>query len=166
MAVLRDGDQWRYRKTITLPDGSKTRINGTPAINTKQAAELAERAHIQRALDPRAKPKEVLTFEKFADEKWLPVYPASVANRPSTIEEKEIHLRLHLKPRLGALRLDQVQGEVLSKLVAELASKDGADMEPKSIRNVLATLRRVLVSAVEWGYLGAVPAFPKVKAGA
>jgi integrase len=154
-------ETWRYRKTITLPDGSKIRIAGTPDINTRAAAEAAERDHIQRAHNRKAaKPTEVFTFEKFVADKWWPTYPSSVNNRPSTVEEKEIHLRLHLLPRVGALRLEHVQGEQLSKLVASLAQ---AEMTPKTIRNICATLRKALGSAVEWGYLAQVPTFPKVK---
>ncbi len=157
----KDIETWRYRKTITLPDGSKIRITGTPPINTRVAAEAAERDHIQRALNQKAaKPKEVFTFEKFVADKWWPTYPSSVNNRPSTVEEKEIHLRLHLVPRLGALRLEKIEGEELSRLVASLAK---AKMEPKTIRNVCATLRTALGSAAAWGYLAKAPTFPKVK---
>ena len=99
-------------------------------------AETAERDHIQRALNQKAaRPKEVFTFQKFVANKWWPTYPSSVNNRPSTVAEKEIHLRLHLVPRLGALRLDRIENEELSKLVASLAK---AKMEPKTIRNVSA----------------------------
>ena len=31
-------DQWRYRRLVTLPDGTKERITGTPELNTKAAA--------------------------------------------------------------------------------------------------------------------------------
>ena len=41
---------WRYRKRVILPDGTGTRIKGTPAINTKLEAERAERAHVERVL--------------------------------------------------------------------------------------------------------------------
>jgi hypothetical protein len=73
-AVVRDSRDgtWRYRKVVKLPDGRKVRINGTPAINTKQAAEAAERAHIIRALDPESELKEVPTFEEFVDDRWWP----------------------------------------------------------------------------------------------
>ena len=45
MAVYRDEQdgKWRYRKTITLTNGRKLRISGTPPISTKVAAEEAER---------------------------------------------------------------------------------------------------------------------------
>ena len=42
--------RWRYRKVVTLPDGRKVRITGTPEVDSKQAAIDAERAHIARVL--------------------------------------------------------------------------------------------------------------------
>ncbi len=165
MPVRRDRDgRWRYRKRVRLPDGNNPRISGTPPLNTKQAAEAAEREHINRLLSPPAatpEKKEVPTFEKFVDEVWWPTYPSSVNNRPSTCEAKEIHLRLHLKPTLGPLPLDKIRGEVVNRLMAKL--KVESKLGPKSIKNVMGTLRRVLASAVEWDYLAALPPLPRIK---
>jgi integrase len=157
---MREGT-WRYRKVVELPDGQKVRISGTPAINTKQAAEAAERAHLLRALDPNAKRKEVPTFGDFVRDRWWPTYPAAAGNRSSTKTEKEIHLRLHLTPVLEDVRLDWVRGEVVSRLLATLRAKG---LGEKSVKNVQGTLRRILASAVEWGYLDAVPPLPRLKA--
>ena len=71
MAVYRDGDQWRYRLRLTMPDGTKRRIGGTPAVNTKAAAVAAERAHIERELNPPApEPTLAPTVREYAH-KWL-----------------------------------------------------------------------------------------------
>jgi integrase len=163
MAVGRDrrNGNWRYRKVVELPDGRKVRITGTPAINTKQAAEAAERAHIIRTLDPKAERKEVPTFRVFVEDRWWPTYPAAAGNRFTTRYEKESHLRVHLMPALGSLLLDKIRGEVVSRLLATLRGKG---LSEKSVKNVQATLRRILASAVEWGYLDSVPLLPKVKA--
>jgi hypothetical protein len=37
----RDG-RWRYRKWVSLPDGRRIRVTGTPATDTKKAAEAAD----------------------------------------------------------------------------------------------------------------------------
>jgi hypothetical protein len=57
--------QWRYRKVVKLPDGSRERISGTPSRNTREAAEQAERGHIDRVLFPAPIKKEVPTFGKW-----------------------------------------------------------------------------------------------------
>ena len=161
MVVRRDKNgKWRYRKVVQLPDGSKTRIFGTPAINTKLEAERAEREHIARTLNPPPKAKEVIRFKTFVQDKWWPTYPKAAGNRHTTVREKEQHLRLHLLPVLGELRLDQVRGEAVDRLFAALLDKG---LGAKSRKNVRATLRRILASAVEWDYLDAIPPLPRIK---
>ena len=157
----RDGT-WRYRTVMKLPDGSKLRISGTPEINTKEAAKEAERADIERRLrDFYAPPKkEVILFKEFVEKRWTPTYPLSVGNRETTIREKEIHTRVHLVPAFGSLTLDKIHGEVVDKFFARLREQKS---KPKTVKNIRATLRRILASAVEWGLLTAVPPLPKVK---
>ena len=48
----RDG-RWRYRKWVALPNGTRIRVTGTSATDTKIAAEAAERTHIDRVLHPK-----------------------------------------------------------------------------------------------------------------
>ena len=94
-----------------LQDGTELRISGTPAINTKVAAEVAERAHIVRAeaaptaaaLQPR---KEVPTFRKFAEE-FMASY-AKANNKPSEQTAKASILGKHLLPAFGRVPLDRI----------------------------------------------------------
>jgi hypothetical protein len=50
MATFLDGKQWRYRRVVTLRDGARVRVSGTPKRNTKADAEYAERCAIEDAL--------------------------------------------------------------------------------------------------------------------
>jgi integrase len=149
MGAYRDQHgQWRYRKRIQLLDGSYLRVKGTPALSTKAAAEVAERAHIERALRGAlgpGKPKEVLTFKKFIEDVWWPKFKIGGGkrgiNQETSLREKEGHIRLQLVPRLGHLRLDQVNNERVTeffgKLRLEGMSKRGRparSMTPVAIR--------------------------------
>ena len=189
---------WRYRAKIRLHNGRTERISGTPAINTKLGALAAERAHIERALLGRSKgdpeEKEVLTLTRFIDEVWWPTYPTGRGNRPTTIHEKESHIRLHLKPALGRLLLPDVNAQKVTELFGDLRTqghsrkgrpareglkrrkreeeklratrernRKARGLKDKSIRNIRTTLNTILSSAVEWGYLAAMPRLPKVK---
>jgi len=161
MAVRRDRDvRWRYRIVVKLPDGQTKRISGTPTLNTKVECERAERDHAFRTLHPppaAETKKEVPTFAKFVTEQWLPTYPASAGNRPTSIREKKIHVERHLVPALGRLRLDEIRGQVVDRFFANLRKprpigKDGTrahTLSDKSIKNIRATLRRILASAFE-----------------
>jgi integrase len=158
----------------------------------------AERAHIERALLGRSKgdpeEKEVLTLTRFIDEVWWPTYPTGRGNRPTTIHEKESHIRLHLKPALGRLLLPDVNAQKVTELFGDLRTqghsrkgrpareglkrrkreeeklratrernRKARGLKDKSIRNIRTTLNTILSSAVEWGYLAAMPRLPKVK---
>ena len=109
MGAYRDNEgTWRYRKWITLLDGTGTRVKGTPAINSKLEAERAERAHIERVLrgerEPPERPRptaakrkeESLTLSRFVEDAWWPKYSAGGGRRgvnsPTTLMEKQTHL--------------------------------------------------------------------------
>ena len=100
------------------------RFSGTPAINTKLGALAADRAHIERALrgqaDGEPKKKELLTLTRFIDEVWWSTYPTDRGNRPTTIEEKETHIRLHLKPALGRLLLTDINAQNVTAFFRDL----------------------------------------------
>ena len=175
MAVRRDRDgRWRYRIVVKLPDGQTERISGTPTLNTKVGCERAERDHVQRTLHPPSAPavtKEVPTLTKFVTEQWLPTYPASVGNRPTSIREKKNHVRRHLIPALGRHRLDEIRGQVVDRFFADLRKPKPIGkyetrvhtLSDKSIKNIRATLRRIFASAVEWELIERIPLLPKVK---
>lgn len=161
--------QWIYRKWVFDWEGKKVRIFGTPSINTKVAAEAAERAHIARvSVPPRAdqKQKEVVTLRRFVEDRWLPKYPAA-GNAKNTLRATKVHLRLHILPHLGDVNVADIRGEVLEGWLAKVAStpieRTGEKLRPKSIKNVVGALGVVLGKAQEWGVIAELPKMPRVK---
>lgn len=158
MAVLRDArGRWRYRKTVNLPGRRKERISGTPILNTKMAAETAEREHIQRLLSlpsmpEPAPPKEVPTFAKFAEE-FMATY-SEANNKPSEVQSKRTILKHHLLPAFGGKKLDVIQQR---EIEGYKSLKLKADLAPKTVNNHLTILRRILSLATEWGVLTHTP---------
>jgi integrase len=149
---------WRYKATITLPDGSTTRITGTPDINTKKAALAAELAHIKRIQNPAPPKPEETTLSSFVDDRWWP----TVVNKTSTVESKRTHLDSHLIPRFGTTKLTSITNEVLENFVKSLTDDN---YSLKTVKNILATLHKALAKAVEWDCLTALPVFPTIKPG-
>jgi integrase len=98
-------------------------------------------------------------------ERWLPTYPGSVGNRRSTVREKESHCAVHLVPFFGRYRLDEVAGELVARFFAHLREEDddGDVRSEKTVKNIRATLARILASAKEWGEIREMPDLPKVK---
>jgi integrase len=142
-------------------DGRVERVRKVSPVQTKRGAEEYERQVRATLLNPSAPRKEVPTFGAFVDERWWPTYPAAAGNRHTTVREKGYHLRCHLRPAFERHRLDEIKKETLDRFVAKLTKDKG--LSAKRTKNVLATLRRILVSAVEWEVIPHLPHFPRVK---
>lgn len=188
MAVRKNArSRWIYRIVVKLPDGSKVRISGTPTRNNRASAEKAERDHIERTLNPPPpEPVQGPTFREFS-ETWLPRHPAAAGNRPSVRAQRRQHIEQHLIPFFGDMRIEQINAEQVAALFAHLRGKMRAKpgmtasgrrkkrpgelarekapqpLAARTIRNVGGTLHRMLVSAVEWGKIAAVPPWPRLK---
>jgi integrase len=152
--------KWIVDVMFEHADGREERVRKVSPVQTRVGAEQYERQLRASMLDPRPKQKEVPQLSKFIDERWWPTYPKGAGNRHTTVREKEIHLRVHIKPRLGHLRLDEIQGEPVAGLFAAMRE---AGARSKTVSNVRATLAKLLASAVEWGVLPAMPKLPRVK---
>lgn len=137
----RRGNRWRYAKMVALPDGSRKRITGTPQVNTKRAAETAERAHIERVL--AGKPSATPTIKEYS-ETFMSCYVAN-NNKLSEQAHKESMLRCRVLPLLGDKRLDQVtlaDVEIFKRQLLD-GGHGGRKLAPKSVNNTLILLKRV-----------------------
>lgn len=183
MASYKDpSGQWRFRKSIRLSDGRRERISGTPNVNSRNAAERAEREAIDRVEHPERFPESTRKqasdgFSTFASE-WLTTYPAA-SNKESTIAFREQHVRMHLIPYWKDTPLAEIGTQQLTRFVADLKAtpsrrnttgpsqrQDRVPQETVSfqtVKNILSTLHKVLCSAVTWKKLAVLPEFPKVK---
>ena len=188
MSVRRDKrfGTWFYRKWVRTPDGRKVRIYGTPKAEglpeNRAGAEEAERRAITRVLatgdkQPTIK-KEVPTVRAFHE---VFLEASRIKNKPSSVETKEMILRVHIVPRLGDLRLDQVTYAVIEDFKIALSKTPVHNVErtygikkarakgkpiaatpskllsPKTINNILTVLRRMLVVARKRGHIEMVP---------
>ena len=129
---------WIYRTTVKLPDGKMKRIFGTPSLNTKVAAQKAEREHIERALKPL--PQEKKEVPTFADWFWGSDADAtepngrfwnewviSRKNKPSEANEKKSIYKGHLKQAFGKMRLDQIGVSEIAQFRAKLVKAKLSD---------------------------------------
>ncbi len=149
MSVYRDANgMWRYRKVVHLPEGARERISGTPDINSKMHAEIAERTHITRALDP-SRPVAKKEAPKFGDwfngrfwEEWV----VSRKNKPSEVDAKKSIYKHHLGPAFAELSIDKIDVARIATFRAGLVRKELSD---KSINNILAVLSKSLRYAAD-----------------
>ena len=138
MPVRRDKrGVWRYRKVLCLPDGTRRRISGTPAINKRWAAEKAEETEIRRLLDAAAQPKprkEVPTFEEWFLGRYMREWCEAQHNKPSTVDEKRSIFDHHLRGFLGPLRLDAIDVGVIQALKAAMNERANRYAKPLSLK--------------------------------
>jgi integrase len=146
--------QWigRWREDTITPDGSVKRIEKSAILGTK--AELPTRRLAARRLElllsrvnaPDYRPVRVATLTAFAERWKLEVLPQ---RKPSTRHAADSHLKVHILPELGAMKLDQLGRENQQVFATRLSQK----VSRKTVLNVLGTLSSMLNKAREWGYV-------------
>ncbi len=92
------------------------------------------------------RPGRVATVAEFA-ERWKE--EVLVHHKPSTVKAAESHLRCHILPQLGTLKLNEVNREVQQLFVTRMCRK----VSRKMILNVIGTLSVMLNKSKEWGYI-------------
>jgi integrase len=140
---------------VKRKDGSRVRIFGTPTLNTKEAAEQAERDHIARVQNPPAKPvekKEVPKFGVFAKE-FMSTY-ALANNKPSEQRAKQNILDVWLLPRFKSTPLNEIRMREIETLKANMLEKKKS---PKRINNTITVLGKILRYAAELELIDSVP---------
>ncbi len=149
----RDGT-WRYRKWVKLPNGTSTRITGTPSIDTKAAAEHAEHMHIDRLMHPERAQltaptaphrKEMPTVKDFSERFTKEYRPKD--QKPTERYAKKNILASHLVPFFGPVRLDEIGQGHLDAFVAKQTVSN------KTINNRLSVLSTMPRYAHELGII-------------
>jgi integrase len=134
--------RWRYRKVVRLHDGRREKISGTPNINTKPAAESAERAHIALAEAGQAARRTVPKAGEFFDGQFWTEHVST--NSPGEQKNKRSIYEYHLEKWIGDVPLDEIR---VAPIRAALLDDDG--ISTKYANNVLAVLSKLLRFAVE-----------------
>lgn len=191
MPVYRDNKRWRYRTVVETPSGMKIRISGsTPRNeNNRQKALEMEHAHIERVhtLGRQASTEEVnnqqsVTIAALPTEPPTPDVPtikefqvtylasSRLDNKLSWFKSKEHLLALHIVPRIGGLRLNEVSFAVIEDLKIALSeTRNGRlkravqKLNPATINNVLTTLRHMLQVARKRGLIDRLPEIARLK---
>ena len=144
MAAYRDGKQWRWRKQVKLPGMRARRLSGTPAVNTRLAAEEDEANAVVAFREGRYVEPEAPTLQAVRDD-----YLASVKLRrsPGLYSNRVKHLE-HLMETFGRTRLDRIEPRAMERF-AKAKLDDG--YEPGSVNQFLVALSNVFRWAKENG---------------
>ena len=146
---------WEVDVRVLLPNGTRRRERRRAPVSSKTAARRWGQARERELLihrPARTQPrKEVPTLQGFAT-RYLDGHARANRQKPSTIVTKEILLRVHLVPLLGAKRLTAITNEDVQRLKGALRDK-----APKTVNNVLTVLNVLLKTAVEWQVIDRLP---------
>jgi len=148
----------KWREDVLLADGSVHRVQKGEVLGTVKeykTRRLAERALEQRlaevnSLTYQAKP--TATFHEFAI-KWQRDVLTQL--KPSTRSADRSRIKKHLLPEWGDVCIKDINSQ---RVQAMIAKKQG-EISPKSIRNLVATLRIMWAQAHAWGYTQQDPFF-------
>lgn len=116
-------------------------------ITFAQAQKLAKkyRAEVVMGGDPaaaKAEKKSVPTYATLADDHLT--FAKTYQKRPSNTESM---LRVHIKPRWGSKRLDEIKTPDVAKWLAEL--RDGG-LSPSTVEKIRITFNRSFELAIKW----------------
>jgi integrase len=161
MPVRKVGERWlvdiRYRGEryrVRSPGTTKADAQAHETYLRGELATHGDLAHLEERLERAAVP----TVEQFAD-RWLTEY-VDVENKHSERRKRRSVLRAHVLPTLRARRLDEVGVSDVQALKAGVLARG---CSPKTVNNVLATLRSCMRYALRIGIIAAMPEIRQLK---
>ncbi|MEM9653708.1 MAG: tyrosine-type recombinase/integrase [Actinomycetota bacterium] len=157
--IVKRGNRWAF--VVELPrdpatgrrrqkwfSGYATRREAV-AAREQVRADLRSETYVERSRQ---------SVHAFLDD-WLAAIEPTI--RPATMESYERYLRLHVRPRIGAVLLPDLDPVIINKMYAELlrsGRRDGnGGLKPRTVRYIHTILRRALRDAVRWGRLARNP---------
>ena len=143
----------RWREDV-IQNGTVKRVERWEPLGTKDdypTRKLALRALEDRLTtinNPAYRPRPVAKFSEFA-EKWQCLVLPNL--KPSSQPPIRSQLRRHLLPALGSVAMKDFTGELVQSFVSD------CDLNPKTIKNLVGTLRIMWNSARAWDYVSHDP---------
>lgn len=159
MSVRRDprNKRWYFRKQVALPDGTRRRIFGTPTVNTKKAAEHAERVAVEELLNPALARRRrdahakanVPTVSEYAE---VFMTSHSLKHKPSSVKSKRQILNSYVLPVFGDMPLDSIRQIDVDIFQADMLETRAR----KTVNNICSVLSSVLKYAKKNGVIDSV----------
>lgn len=162
--VIRNGKEyqfWEARYTAGYDPGTGKQIQRS--ITGKTQKEVSQKLKAATtAIDEGTytAPSKMLVGQ------WLDIWTTEYlgAVKPRTVDSYKTIVRTHLKPGLGAIKLESLAAHTIQNFYNGLstATKDREALSPKSIKNVHGILHKALAQAVANGYIRFNPTDPCV----
>ncbi|MGA7124188.1 MAG: tyrosine-type recombinase/integrase [Polyangiaceae bacterium] len=159
-----DRTVYRERRfaSVTSKSGALREAEGREAYLRERGKTAAEVATLPspvltaKAQAPSPAPTPMPTLREFGP-RWIEGHCRALRQKRTGILTKEHMLRRHIYPALGDLPLDQITTEHVARLCAGLTR-----FSRKTLANILATLAKLLRTAVDWDVLREMPCKIKI----
>jgi integrase len=138
-----------WQGAVRLPDGGRKYVYGQSREEVRRKLNSTIHA-LESGTYSDAKG---LTVGEFLDQ-WLEEV-ARPRVRPWTYSGYEVHVRLHLKPIIGRIRLDKLSPMHVQQMMNRKLTEG---LRPKSVRYIRGTLRTALSHAQQFGLISSNPA--------
>ena len=160
--VKRNGKEypyWEARYTCGFDPGTGKQIQ--KSVTGKSQKEVAQKLkELTAALDAGT----YIAPNKMTVAQWLDTWQAEylVNVKPSTVSSYEATIRNHLKPGIGAIRLDSLTTHDIQGFYNSLRSpaENRHALSPKTIKNIHGILHHALEQAMHNNYIRANPSKP------
>lgn len=148
---------WEARYTAGYDPGTGKQIQRSITAKTQKEAAAKLRAATS-SLDAGT----YTAPNKMTVGQWLDIWAAEYLGgvKPFTVASYSTQIRNHLKPALGAIRLDALNAHTIQGFYNRLGRPDGdkPGLSPKTIKNIHGVLHKALQQAVMIGYIRFNPA--------
>lgn len=165
--VIRNGKEytfWEARYTEGFDPGTGKQVQRS--ISGKTQKEVRQK--LQAATSAIATGSYVapckMTLGEWLDI-WKKEYLGSV--KPLTVKDYYNQIDNHIKPAMGAVRLDGLETHMIQRFYNTLTDKAGKPLSPKTVKNIHGVLHKALQQAIANGYISQNPAaaciLPKIQ---
>lgn len=160
--VLRNGKEyiyWEARVTVGHDPGTGKQIqrsfSGKPQ---KEVREKMQAAAVSVNEGTYKQPSKTTVAEWM--DTWAQEYLGGV--KPFTVRSYSDHIKNHIKPALGAVKLESLSTPMIQSFYNSLEkpTEDKPGLSPKTIRNIHGVLHKALQQAVAIGYIRFNPSDP------
>lgn len=152
----KDG-RWEARYTVGRDPGTGKQIQRSVYGATQQEVRK-KLAQATTALDSGTYKEPC----KMTVGEWLDVWARDYLGgvKPFTVVSYTGHIKNHIKPALGSVRLEALNAHAIQRLYNDLSSgQDGkTGLSPKTVKNIHGVLHKALQQAVKVGYIRFNPA--------
>jgi integrase len=138
--VVERGGKWYVRRSVTLPNGRRSRPLGRP-YPTREAAERARDGAKETA--GSAPWTWGAIFDELLDELSVELVESRQESYLAIVDR---HIRLHLRPRIGSMVARETTSKDLDRLWRDLRD---LSLSPKYVKNIRGTLSMAATAAIE-----------------